>query len=607
MKRLNALYSPKAAFIYAACGRYCASMFAAVFFSAFLIYILRLPFEAIRTQMITAGILGAISAPFIGWLADSSFIVKKGSLTWMLGGSVAASACLLIMFADPGSSDFPYSTICSCLWSVAFITSETMFWALSSSFGASHEFRENITSKARAAGVMIAGILMTVCLVALFFSDHQTALLSFKFGAGLSALILFLSSLFLFSRYGEAPHSGMPTVKEVLKQLIKNDQLLSISCVIMLQQLASMLTMVAVTAAVMHYKNSSELLIAFAIPAIISQFLAFISFHKMCSIFTRRGLFLTSALIMITGCILLAFIKQNNLDFLGGGISAFALVNLGMAWSISSTTVMLADCVEYGEFKFRKRAPCTYFSLQSCTRCLALPLALIIFSVCGRFSTMIYKVQSANFLFPSYRISVLTAAVIATLMLIVYIFTFKLHGKVFENVLRYLEGDHEGHNNKAGYSVHPLRYALNTDAVFCKLPAQDPEQVIRFLVSRLTEIQAVNSPQDYFAAIKHKMEKFPAGIAEGIAIPHAIGNFVNRPALAVATLDKALDFGAADGQKCDLVFMIASPNETNAYISLLGQLSVMLNNKNLCDRLRKSSQRVELIDRIIQCEKHLKF
>ena len=113
--------------------------------------------------------------------------------------------------------------------------------------------------------------------------------------------------------------------------------------------------------------------------------------------------------------------------------------------------------------------------------------------------------------------------------------------------------------------------------------------------------------EEYLKEIKNKMEKFPAGIAEGIAIPHAIGDFANRPAVAVATLNKPLDFGAADGQKCDLVFMIASPDEANAYISLLGQLSVILNNKKLCDRLRRASESGELIDRIMQCEKHLKF
>lgn len=582
-------------------------MFAAVFFTAFLIYILRLPIEAIRTQMLASGLLGAFSAPLIGWLADSSFLVNKGSLTWLLGGSVAASACMLIMFADPGSTDIPYSTISSSLWIMAFITSETMFWSLSASFSSRHEFRERITSNARAFGVITAGILMTICFFALFFCDHQTALNSFKFGAGFSALLLFISTFLLFSRYGEAPQSGMPSIKEITKQIVKNDQLLSVSGVMMLQQLTYMLIIVAVVATLMHYKNNSELLIAFAIPAVISQFLAFISFRKMSSIFTRRGIFFTSGLIIIAGCVLLALIKQDDLNSLGGGISAFALVNFGIAWSISSTTVMMADCVEYGEFKFRKRAPCTYFSLQSCSRCLALPLALTIFGACGHFSTMIYKVKSANFLFPSYRISILTAAVIAVLMLTVYVLTFKLHGKVFENVLRYLEGGHEGRNNKSGYSVHPLRYALNSDAVFCKIVAQNQEQVIRHLVSKLAEIHALNSPKEFLIAIKQKIEKFPAGIAEGIAIPHAIGNFVNRPALAIATLDKALDFGAADGQKCDLVFMIASPNETNAYISLLGQLSVMLNNKNLCDRLRKASQKEELIDRIIQCEKHLKF
>ena len=607
MKSLFVLGSPKAAFIYAACGRYCASMFAAVFFTAFLLFILRLDFEVVKSQMLTAGLLGALTAPVIGWLADSSFVVKKGSLTWLLGGSVASAACLLIMFADPGTTDFPYSTVSSSLWIISFMTSETMFWALTASFSTQSSFRERITSQARAAGILTAGLLMAVCLLALFFYDRQTALNAFKFGAGCSALLLFTSNFFLFSRYGDAPQSGIPNLKEAFTQILKNDQLLCVSGVMMLQQLCLMLSAVAVIAAIMHYKNSGELLIAFAIPAVITQLIAFLTFSKICSVFTRRWVFISSGLIMIAGCVLLAFLKQDDIDSLGGGISAFALVNLGAGWSIASTTVMTADCVEYGEFKFRKRAPCTSFSLQSCVHCLALPFALVIFDAGGRFSSFVYREENTNLLFPSYRITVMFALIAATLMLTVYILAFKLHGKVFENVLHYLEDGRYAQNNKSGYSVHPLRYAINSEAVFCHLKSESTEQVIRLMASKLADINAVNSPKRYLKEIKNKMEKFPAGIAEGLAIPHAIGDFANRPAVAVATLNKPLDFGAADGQKCDLVFMIASPDEANAYISLLGQLSVILNNKKLCDRLRRASESGELIDRIMQCEKHLKF
>ncbi len=607
MKRLSRLCTPKATFIYAAAGRYCGLMFTSVLFIAFLLLVMRQGTNIITEQLLISGVVGVAVSVLIGWVADSSFIIKKGVLSWILGGSLTTAACLLIMFAEPLKKDITLSAITSVLWMVAYAVSDTAFWSLTASFGARHLLRESIASKARAAGVALAGILLIATIIALFFAPHANAHTVFKLGALFAALFIFLGAVLLFSRFGEPPVQGLLHCKEFVNILFKNDQLMSVTAVTILQQISIWLAMVGVSAAILHFQSSGELLLAFSIPAIVSQCLAYLIFARVTQIFNRRGMFIISAIIMITAFVLLSFEKPDDINHLGGVIAAFALANFGMGWSIASTTAMTADCVEYGEFKLRKRAPCVAFSMQTMARCIAPPAAFLIFAAGGRFGSLIYKSNDLDLLYPSYRFTIAIATFTAALMLISYLASFKLHGKMFENVLRNLEDGRDGRQNDAGYSANPLRYAINNQAVFCQLKADSPEQVMKLLIARLNQVQAINDPNLYLKEIERKIKKFPAGIADGIAIPHAIGTFVNRPAIAIATLETPLNFGAADGQDCDLVFMIASTNAQNAYISLLGQLSLVLNNKGFCDRLRKAVTAEEIIDRIKQCEKHLKY
>ena len=105
--------------------------------------------------------------------------------------------------------------------------------------------------------------------------------------------------------------------------------------------------------------------------------------------------------------------------------------------------------------------------------------------------------------------------------------------------------------------------------------------------------------------LKARLALGPCGIAEGIALPHAKSSSVRRATVVVATLDEPLDLGALDGRKCDLVFLLASPDDGETHLNLLGRLSLLLNEQGFADKLRTSGSPTELFERLIQCEKHI--
>ena len=68
-----------------------------------------------------------------------------------------------------------------------------------------------------------------------------------------------------------------------------------------------------------------------------------------------------------------------------------------------------------------------------------------------------------------------------------------------------------------------------------------------------------SSPDGLAADAKKRESTAPTGIPGGIAIPHCRSSHVLAPSLGFARLAEPVDFGAADGQAADLIFMIAAP------------------------------------------------
>lgn len=593
----------------AAAGRYAAFMLATLMYVFYLYTQAGLSPDLIKLTLMITAVSGALLAPLIGWISDSCLNTRKSYLSWILGGSIAGSACLIMMFAEPTLPEAArviYTIVVSLLWIATFALSDIPFWSLLSFCKARNALREQMTAHARAIGTLACGILFTTVAMLLHRYDVAESPSFYVYLALTVAAVLLLGAVALFYGFGEVPPPVLLSVADFNRALFKNDQLLATGFITFLQQSALTVLAVAMGAVIWSLPNTFELIWDFFFPAVFATVAAFVTYRRACETLTRRGVFVISCALMIAGFSLLMLTDFRDPSLLGGVIASFMLANVGTGWSIASTTVMTADCVEYGEFKLRRRAPGAAFAIQTFCRCAAPAIALILTEFGDLFGGIFFNSHGTSHLLTVFRISVIACVAMIAAMLVCYLLCFRLHGKVFENILVYLEdGRGSGGGDASQLSRHPLRYALNPGAVFCRLHADTPEQVMDILASRLASLRAVKTLDAYKAEVARKIALSPAGIAEGIAIPHAVGDFAARPAIAIATLKKPLDFKAADGRKCDLVFMIAVPDDPDLYITLLGQLSLMLNAKGFGDKLRHASGSDEILDRIIQCEKHL--
>ncbi len=80
------------------------------------------------------------------------------------------------------------------------------------------------------------------------------------------------------------------------------------------------------------------------------------------------------------------------------------------------------------------------------------------------------------------------------------------------------------------------------------------------------------------------------GVGNGVAIPHAYTDGVDRLVAAFYRTCQALDFGAPDAVPVDMHFVILGPRASRReHIRLLARLSRLLNNSDFRDQLRAAA------------------
>ena len=137
--------------------------------------------------------------------------------------------------------------------------------------------------------------------------------------------------------------------------------------------------------------------------------------------------------------------------------------------------------------------------------------------------------------------------------------------------------------------IIPELVALDADA------GPGKEDVIEFLATTVAGAGRASSPDGLATDAKKRESTAPTGIPGGIAIPHCRSSHVLAPSLGFARLSQPVDFGAADGQAADLIFMIAAPDGADDFhLQLLAKLARGLMQSEFTDALRQAADAEEI-------------
>ena len=398
-------------------------------------------------------------------------------------------------------------------------------------------------------------------------------------------------------------------LRSTLQVLTKNDQLLVVFLsTILLYTIYGLIMGGYFSLFIEKQQLFSPSIYAIIVTGLLTHLGAISSFELLVRRTSRSAVFNISLLLMLLGFIPILFVQNSNNNelFLPILVVSYILSSAGIGFSKVAITSMTIDTVDYGEFKLSVRTDGLIFALRNVAHNLG---ELIVFFYYSSAVFVIFSQVPSTFGL-SFNLNLAVILVIILLLLcgLIYMHLYKLNGAFYRNVLnnlQFLKQNQHWHSHNPTTNRFMLRYALDESAMIIKLKAKNVDELMRAMVQKLSEVNAITSEHDYMVDLQKRLRQGACGIAEGIALPHAKSSAVRRATVVVATLDTPMDLGALDDRKCDLIFLLASPDDGFTHLNLLGRLSLLLNEPNFADKLRTSGSPTELFERLVQCEKHL--
>lgn len=329
---------------------------------------------AVGVVIAVARIWDAINDPIMGIIIDNTRSRYGKFKPWLLIGAITSSIVFFLLFQDFGLQGGLFVfvfTVIYVLSDMTFTMNDIAYWSMYPTFTSDPKERESIGSKARIFANL--GMFITIAFVPIIYQN---------FGAGPKAaffwIALVISSVYLLSQVlvffvVEPPKNYLAQIeqpktafKDMLKIIFKNDQLVVIIIAIFLFNTGYYIT----TALGIYFFNydfnkygGAEFTIFSGILA-LSQLSALSLFPVLAKKISRKQIFTFAIGFIIIGYVL--FLLVGNvlpMSMWVVGLAGF-FVFFGEGFIQVSVLVMLADTIEYGQWKLKTRNESVVFAIN---------------------------------------------------------------------------------------------------------------------------------------------------------------------------------------------------------------------------------------------------
>ncbi|MBD5097063.1 MAG: sugar:sodium symporter [Lachnospiraceae bacterium] len=375
---------------------------------------------AMGALLMAARVFDAFNDPIMGVLVAKTKTKWGKFRPWLLIGTLLNAVILYLMFAAPpslsGGGLVAYAAVTYILWGVTYTMMDIPYWSMIPAFTEGGKERESLTSLARSCagvGSSLVVILTMMCVLALgggnrispdfdrLSPEDQAVQLAaqaaveregFRIFALIVAIIfvVFITITCICVKEKSTVDMESPSVGQMFKALIQNDQAMTVVITIVLVNCSLYITsnlliyFFKYDVAGTNWYGTYTLFNSFGGGIqIISMMLFYPLLRKFLS---SIKIFYLSIIFAIAGYgVLFLFMCLGVHNLVALCVPGFFIfVAFGMLTVL--TTVFLANTVDYGELKNKRRDESVIFSMQTFVVKLASGVAVFIASICLQLS-----------------------------------------------------------------------------------------------------------------------------------------------------------------------------------------------------------------------------
>ena len=389
----------------------------------------------------------AINDPIMGNIVDNTNTRWGKFRPWILIGTLINAIVLVFLFVNPtsflsGKMVYVYCSVAYILWGMTYTIMDIPYWSMIPSFTSDPAERDKMSVIPRIFATIGGSTVNTFGLMIIAILGVGSNSVGY-FRLGLIISIVFVIStlitVFNVKEKNTVKNQEKIKLKEVFEILFKNDQLLIIIVSVIIYQIALFLVGGFALYFFKYAIQNENLYTVFTGISTIAQVCALMLFHKLVSKLSRKIVYGLACLLPIGGFLGMFFISSistNSVLLCMSGI----IYNLGFALSSASTTVMLCDAVDYGEYKIGKRSESIIFSMQTFIVKFATAFSGLIVGIGLNIINYVPNaIQSTQTIMGMKFIMFVVPSFLMLICLGVYMKFYKLNGDFMNNILIEIE------------------------------------------------------------------------------------------------------------------------------------------------------------------------